>query len=319
MLDKFPGLLNYGNIIAIHANWPAYPNGIGWELALLTLGNYAPGTYFYQVSEIDRCILLLSQDPLELNNPFDDKYLHVAVWHQDLKELSENGWVQGVAVVNEYEYDSFRFMVHRERMISKWPQEFRDQFPEDEEGNILASGMINGRSFEYKITKPRLEQYDEEELEYKDFVIISEKFTISEAGWDVIKKLSQHVDWHPDIKQLVDSLVSICRFDTAVREASLLIETSIKQFHHIDLFGVRLIDFHLDDLIARNNNSYSAALKCYRGELRTLFKFIRNDFAHNFHVLSEEQCRMILFRISKLYEEFLEVKRMYYGEHSSDR
>lgn len=30
MPDKFPGFLGYGGIIAIHANWPNYPGGLGY-------------------------------------------------------------------------------------------------------------------------------------------------------------------------------------------------------------------------------------------------------------------------------------------------
>ncbi len=319
MLDKFPGLLNYGNIIAIHADWPAYPNGIGWELALLSLGNYAPKSCFYEISEIDRCTLFLSQNPSQLSNPYDSKYLHVAVWHCDLKELSVKGLVEGVAIVNKYDYEYFKFTVIRRKMMSDWPKEYKDQFPEDGQGNILTKVNIGDELIEYKITKPRPEQYNEDELEYRDFIIVSEKFTISEAGWRMIKELSQHVNLHPDIGQLVDSFVAINRFDTAVREASLLIETSIKLFHKVDFFGAKLIEHHINELIIHNDNFESAALKCYRNELRTLFKYIRNDFAHNFHVLSEEQCRIILFRISKVYEEFMEIKQVYYQDISSDQ
>lgn len=312
MLNKFVGFLNYGNIIAIHADWPTYPNGIGWELALLYLGNYAKETYFYEISEIDNCTLLLSQNPLQLTNPYDSKYLHVAIWHCDLKQLSEKGLIEGVSIVNKYEYEYFKFASVKRRMMSTWPKKHMNQFPEDEHGHILTGLNIGDHFIEHKIIKPLPELYDEDELEYKDFVIIPEKFSISEAGWQMIRALSQHINLHSDIKELVDPLIFINRYDTAIREASLLVETSIKLFHKVNLFGVKLIDYHINDLIIHNDNFNSAALKCYRNELRTLFKFIRNDFAHNFHVLHEEQCRMILFRISKVYEELMEVKNVYY-------
>lgn len=54
MLEKFPGLLGYGGIIAIHADWPNYPPGIGWETGLRTLGNFPEGTQFYEIDDIDR-------------------------------------------------------------------------------------------------------------------------------------------------------------------------------------------------------------------------------------------------------------------------
>jgi len=60
MIDKYTGLLGYGGIIAIHADWPIYPSGIGWEIALRTLGNFPEGTNFYEIDDIDMCKLLIS-------------------------------------------------------------------------------------------------------------------------------------------------------------------------------------------------------------------------------------------------------------------
>ena len=60
MLDKFPGFLGYGGIIAIHADWPTYPGGIGWEIALRELGYFPKGTNFYQIDDIDKCMLFIN-------------------------------------------------------------------------------------------------------------------------------------------------------------------------------------------------------------------------------------------------------------------
>jgi hypothetical protein len=51
MLDKFSGFLGYEGIIAIHANWPNYPLGIGWDVALKTLGNFPRNTEFYVLAQ----------------------------------------------------------------------------------------------------------------------------------------------------------------------------------------------------------------------------------------------------------------------------
>jgi len=39
----------------------------------------------------------------------------------------------------------------------------------------------------------------------------------------------------------------------------------------------------------------------------------RNDFAHNFRVLTEEQCKTVIYRINKTYIEFKEVIQVYYN------
>ena len=47
-MEKSPGFSGYGNVIAIHADWPDYPSGIGWVIALLILVSFPAGTKFYE-------------------------------------------------------------------------------------------------------------------------------------------------------------------------------------------------------------------------------------------------------------------------------
>jgi hypothetical protein len=138
---------------------------------------------------------------------------------------------------------------------------------------------------ETKIRKPIK---DDDDFVFKDFVDIPNFVKITEKGIAALIELSQKIEICPEINSLVKELIEIKRFDTVVREASLLLETSIKYFHKTDLFGQNLIDLHIKDVIRHNDEFNVAVIKHYRSELRSIFKFIRNDYAHNFRILSEE-------------------------------
>lgn len=309
MLDKFPGFLGYGGIIAIHANWPMYPPGIGWKIALKTFGNFPKGTFFYEVDDIDRCKLLINQDPHKLSDPFDSNYYHIAVWHEDLIELKAKGFIEGVIDKSEYEFEMIRF--------ENFKKEFGNHLKLDEDGNIiLYIKDDNGKLRETKYHKPEPDE-DKEDFVFRNCAVIPREVSLTENGIKALNNLSKEINLIEELTALTQPLINIKRFDTAVRDASLLVETKIKEFHkRPDLFGQKLVDLHIGEVIKNNNNFNSAAIKCYRGELRTIFKFIRNDFAHNFRVLTEEQCKLILARISDTLSEFDEVINAYFEKNN---
>ena len=106
---------------------------------------------------------------------------------------------------------------------------------------------------------------------------------------------------HADIQQRVDDLVALGRYDTAVRDACVLLETRLKEITGTTLFGQQLVEKLYADLAA-SERYVSSHLKTLRAELRTVFKFVRNEYAHNLKQITEEQCYAILLRISLSYE-----------------
>jgi hypothetical protein len=303
MLEKFPGFLGYGGIIAIHANWPMYPPGIGWKIALRTLGNFPTGTIFYEVDDIDRCKLLLNQEPHELKDPFDSNHYHIAVWHEDLIELQKKGFIEGVICKSDSEFEMIQF--------ENFKKELGEHLELDEDGNIiLYIKDDSGKSREIRHHKP--ESDDDDDFVFRDCAVIPNGVSLTETGIEELSNLSKEINLIEELSALTQPLIAIKRFDTAVREASLLVETKIKEYHkRPDLFGQKLIELHIGKVVENNGNFNSAAIKCYRGELRTIFKFIRNDFAHNFRVLTKEQCNLIIARISDTLLEFDEVINAY--------
>lgn len=308
MIEKFPGLLGYGEIFAIHADWPNYPSGIGWEIALKTLGNFPEGTKFYEIDDIDRCKLLINLNPKKLNDNYDEKHYHSAIWHTDLIELLKRELITGIVEKSNYEFDLYRFEDFKSKL--------GEHLQEDNEGNIILYCKDDeGNYRENKYRKPIAEDEAEDWI-YRDCVIIPDSISLTKKGISKLIDLSKGIEYGEEIKKLTQPLLRLKRFDTAIREASLLIETSIKKFHNEDLFGQKLIEFHIKDIVKNNDGFYSAAIKCYRGELRTIFKFIRNDFAHNFKDITEGQCRVILQRIDQTYNEYKQVINVYYKNNT---
>jgi len=305
MLEKFPGMLGYGGIIAIHADWPIYPTGIGWEIALKSLGNFPQGSRFYEVDDIDRCKLLTNEELKPNVDYYHEKHYHLAIWHSDLIELKKQGLIEGIVEQSDHEFELEKF--------EKFKKYLEGNLKEDNDGNIiLHTKDEKGKLHEVKYYKPLLEEEEEEELAFKNCVSLSDSITLTSEGLNKLAELAQGIDYSQNLKILIEPLLSIQRYDTAIRDASLLIETNIKTFYKSNLFGQKLIDFHIEDIIRNNDNFNSAAIKCYRGELRTIFRYIRNDFAHNFKVISETQCKVILKRINDTLIEFNEVINAYY-------
>lgn len=303
MIEKFPGFLGYGGIIAIHADWPIYPAGIGWEIALKSLGNFPAGTNFYEIDDIDRCKLLLNEVPSEVNDLFGYKNFHIALWHKDLVELKQLGFIKGVEEKSEIEFRIIKFEELKNKLGSE----------EDDEGNIMIHFKDEAGVFHSsKYPRPKPEK-EEEPWIYRDCAYIANNISLTSSGHAKIAELSQNIQFLETINELVEPLLQIGKYDTAVREASLLLESSIKKFHRSTKFGQQLVDFHLNDIIKHNDDFYSSAIKCYRGELRTIFKYIRNDFAHNFKVISLAQCKLILSKINEVYAQFKEVIAVYYN------
>jgi len=305
MLDRFPGFLGYGGIIAIHADWPMYPSGIGWEVALRALGNFPKDTKFFEVDDIDRCKLLIYRKPKNESDGLESSDYQVCAWHEDLIKLSRLGLISGPSEVTEFEFDLHRF--------NQLKNVFGAKVELDNFGNLIFyTKDENGKLVQRLYHKP-LEQNYEDQGEFRDLVLIPEYVEITESGYQKLTQLASESKIGEELNGLTAPLISLNRFDTAIREASLLLEINIKKLHNKpSLFGHKLIDHHIKDVIRRNDNFNSASIKCYRGELRTAFKFVRNDFAHNFRVLTLEQCKLILNRINDVLEAFHETVEVFY-------
>lgn len=261
------GLTSQG-VIAIHADWPVYPTEHGWEVALETLGNFSEGTLFEKLDDIDHCYLLLVSDLKKGKDPYDEENFHVAIWRDDLLKLCRKGFVSGV-------------MTEREA-VARFYERVKD-LP-----------FNKGR-----LPVPNLDEYEDDFTE--DAMISEEGIQITKEGVDALKILAtQRLNtFHRELLLRVQPLLSLGLYDTSVREGCLLIEMRLKELSGTNLFGQNLVERFISEL-RRDGTYIDARLKILRIDLRTAFKFVRNEYAHNLKQISYEQCCSILDRISRI-------------------
>jgi hypothetical protein len=270
------GITSQG-VILIHADWPMYPEEHGADLALLWLTAFPQSTTFKRIDDIDRCNLFLANVKCSnRSDPFDDRNFHVAIWHEDLLELQHRGCVKGVSRVSE----------------RRWEELKRSELP----AGPLYFKRDDGTFQEVEL--PPLEDYDEEDDSWPEFA--SSGITITEAGWT--RAASILADASSDLAVLGDrirQLRQLAFFDTAVREACVALEHQIKSRLGSDRWGDALVEEFISKLRARGD-FIEAHLRVFRGQVRTAFKFIRNDFMHNFVEIDSTQCDAILFRFARI-------------------
>jgi hypothetical protein len=95
---KHPGFMRHEfGFEVLHANWPAYPLGHGLRFAIAVLADYPAQTRFFPIDNIDQCTLFVVGE-VPNKDKYDDRLLHVAVWDEDLVELSQMRLLAGISV-----------------------------------------------------------------------------------------------------------------------------------------------------------------------------------------------------------------------------
>lgn len=272
----FFGLTSQG-VIAIHADWPIYPEEHGADLALLWLTIFPRSTKFKRIDDIDRCSLFLAD--VKCSNradPFDERNFHLAIWHEDLLELQGHGHVNGVSRSAERRWEHLRRA-------------------------SLASGPIfrkrDDGTFQ-KIELPPLDEYEAEGDSWPEFAATG--LTVTDEGWNRASVLL--ADASSDLVVLgerIQQLRHLTYFDTAVREACVALEHQIKSWLGTERWGDSLIE-ELVSRLRESDGLIEAHLRVLRGEIRSAFKFIRNDFMHNFVSIDATECSAVLFRLARI-------------------
>ena len=89
-------------------------------------------------------------------------------------------------------------------------------------------------------------------------------------------------------------------YDTAIREMSVHLEVEMcRGLGGSDLYGQQLVEKLIHDL---EPVMLEADLKVLRGNLRALFEFVRNEFAHNVIDISRPRAISILQELGEVYE-----------------
>lgn len=279
--------MHYGlSMEAIHADWPTYPTGHGMDIALKTVCLFPPESRLVEISDIDRCSLLLRAP--KPTDPFDSKHRHVAIWHKELIELAEMGLVDGVRGENEYQA-----ALAQHRILE----------------DLVAKGayilMEDGRKEPIRIRDPpaREDYLEAEEADnerpHTHALIHAAGLMVTQKGWAYLEKRCTTRAPHPWYAGRVAPLVALGQHDTAIREASVILESKLREKFARDSksFGEALLAEVFSGMTERDGGTTAYNLGL-RSELRTLFAFVRNEFAHNLVPLTLARCNVLLERLS---------------------
>lgn len=271
----FFGVTSQG-VIAIHADWPMYPEEHGGELALLWLTAFPAGTVFKRIDDIDQCVLLLAE-PSTKPDPFDERNYHVAIWYEDLLELGTKAFVTGVSVATRRSWEIARFA--NRPVPGPWYAKLDD-------GRLV------------KIPDPDFEEYDDEDESW--ITVARDGITVSPLGREEVSRLlvAPKEDFQ-SLGERVPNLLELSYYDTAVREACVAIEDQIKTWLGSTKWGDALLA-QFTARLNRDGRLLNTEIRVLRAEVRLAFKFIRNEFAHNLLRLDETQCKAKLFRLARL-------------------
>lgn len=288
-LDDHPGYLGWTSrgLRVLHADWPTYPAEHGWRVALRSLGQFPKGSRLTLVSEIDRCFLLLYGDRSQTKDPFDATLVHVAIYSSDAAELHKRQLITGA-----YELS-----------LAEWVRRLND------EAKDLYIRLPDG-SYQPLRTMSVEDFSDDEDADESPVLMVDKGgLSITDGGWRELQALlvAERSKLHDSLRARAMPVVEIGQFDTAIREACVILESRLRWLIATNAFGQRLVDEFVAH-VRRSGRFIAAQVKVLHVELRTTFKFVRNEFMHNLQELTATQCYAILARVSSMLNALDEVE-----------
>jgi hypothetical protein len=272
-----------GTLLTIHhGDWPAYPQGDNFYTPLIQLTAFPPGTEFVVVDDMDQSFLLVADvEGKELKDCYDERHFHIAVWHEDLREMHEREMVDGVEPVS-----------HR-----RWYEEFwrrtREGLPE---GATLYYEGDDGEKVQ--VPEPNFDEYDDDFIEY--VICSSRRLRVTNSGRETLLT-ELRTNWNElreGVGERTTHLFELGYFDTSIREACVQLEDEIKKYLGSKKWGNQLAEEFIIKL-RDEKKILESHLRTYRQELRTVFKFVRNDYMHNLRDADEAAAYAMLFRIAR--------------------
>jgi hypothetical protein len=217
----------------------------------------------------------------KLDDAYDEKHFHVAIWYDDLRELHQREMIEGIKLVSE----------------RKWQEEHWRRVKQDvPDGETL--GYIGDDRELIPIEEPDFEEYGEEHGGYVISTNCRLRITYSGRGMLLAELRKKWTDLEGGVGERVAHLFGLAYYDTAIREACVQLEDEIKKYVGLDLWGNRLAEEFVSKL-RDEERILESYLRTFRQELRTVFKFIRNDFIHNLREADKAAAYAMLFRIAR--------------------
>ena len=271
----------------LHANWPAYPQGDDFFASLLQMTALPARTKFIVIDDIDLCLLLMADvSCAKPDKPFEHQNFHVAVWHDDLVEMNSRSLVDGIQPTTHRDWLQQRW----NRMISQVPK-----------GRALGFKDSGGKFVPLK--KPKFDDYDyDDDLDHAEvFVSHDDWIQVTDKGRDFLISIikTTNINFGQDIGNRVAHLFVLGYYDTCIREACIQLEHEIRNFTGSVTRGDKLIEVFVRK-ISNERNYLESKIWTFQQELRSVFKFIRNEYMHNLLESDEASAYAILFRIAKI-------------------
>lgn len=295
--EDYPGYLGLtsAGVVAIHADWPVYATQHGSISALASLCMFPAGTAFSLVSDIDRCVLFLAEDISKNKDPLSEANFHVALWHEDALDLARSGLVSGPVCVTERVHllNKLRDIEHL-APVTSWPATVG--------GPDLAPLHAKMPDGELKPIVYDWESYDDEYAHW--FCLPSGAvLSVTKQGWRSLDEaLSSGFVPPQSLAAKLTPILDAGFYDIAVREIAVQLEHAMRcACGDTNAYGQGLVDLFIQN-IAKQQIMPEAWLKVLRSELRTSFKFVRNEFAHNPVDMSKSRGLSLMERMSELYE-----------------
>lgn len=303
-------LFNYGGLLNIKDECKTYPIGDNWESALISIASFPSHFKIYTIQMEGQYIAFFSNtNPKRLkkdDNIWSDRYIRIAIFIENLKELHEFGYITGVKLVTEYDY---KLKEYNDFLKMGYSPNKNDDIEIKTDNKIIANA---------KIPKPNLDEYltnmygkfDEDERneciedykrDFSDYVLIDESIKLTNKGINKFKEIIQQVKIPKRFQEEINPLLKIDYHETAVREIAILIENMLKEFHNVNLYGENLIEFHIRKCVEANDGIFSAGLKLYLSHLKIHNQFIRNYYMHNKTKFSKENHLATIYKQSLLF------------------
>jgi hypothetical protein len=286
-LLKMPGNLGSvrGSLLTLHHyDWPAYPIGDDYFETLLSLSMFPVGTRLVEIDNGNGTILFAAEIAnLVKGDLYCDKNFHICSWHSDLLEMKSLGLIEGVAEANEYEF-------HLDRWTKMVEATGTDKIYYEVEGEKI------------EIYPPVPDEDRESEFHTLDFAIVpSSRVRLTCLGLEHVReRIGKLQDTYvEEISPVVADLFRNGFFEPSVRQAVVTLEDAIKRHLASNQFGEKLgkefISYLRDE-----SNILESSIRTYSQELRMVFKFIRNVFAHNILEVGRIDSAVLLLRIRRV-------------------
>ncbi|MBN9096705.1 MAG: hypothetical protein J0I49_01100 [Pseudonocardia sp.] len=289
------GWVSSGAWEAIHSNWPAYPGDKSWQLALLRFGDFPPETDFTCLSIIDQCALFVASVGIKEPDPFSEKHMHVAVRLEELIELDDKDLVTGVEMDTSLSLD--QMLMKRVLGPEEWEQ-FRS-------GRLVLSAKIEGELRRIPIPEGEepLEEWEEDQIDltYRNPEQVAmypgTLIRLTPAAVPEVERVARlALEIPSSVENRVTPLLAANLFDSAIRDLGAALEMRMRTFVGSDGYGLPLVEKYIKALLA-SGDYLPARVKSLRQELRAIFKFIRNEFAHQLVELDESRGYALISRL----------------------